>query len=151
METALDLHDCIIVQSEGSSGIGYVLGCMDAFLKHSRASRPHLLVVDETMDFFSTNGTPKFGSDIVLRSARAFRERGVAALYGSQRTHCIPGQLMSELTKCYLFRLDYESDAKRLQEMGAPKAFTPPTEDYIFNYWTKLARSKVWGPYNLDL
>jgi hypothetical protein len=141
----------LIAQGERSRDIPGLLACAARFLDTSKANRPQLLVVDETMDFFSANGQPRGGDDILTRVARGGRERGTGALYCSQRTRGIPAQLMEEMSRCYLFRLDYKADVKRLYEMGFPPGVTPPTETRAFKYWTKAAYEKVYGPYRLDL
>lgn len=141
----------VIAQDEHGGNIAMLVGCAREFLKSSRAGRPQLLVVDETMDFYSSNGAPRGGDDVLTRVARAGRERGTSGLFCSQRTKGIPGQLMEELTKCYLFRLDYRTDVKRLYEMGFPEGVRPPGKKRVFLYWTKAAYDDVWGPYSLDL
>jgi hypothetical protein len=141
----------VIAQAHSSAEIPQLVACAQAFFERSRGGKPRLLFVDETMDFFRSNGTPIGGTDTIVRSARAGRERGLACLFCSQRTRSIPAQLMEELTKLYLFRLDYRDDAKRLQEMGAPADMTPPEVEHVFRYWTKAAYGKVWGPYRLEL
>ena len=133
------------------AGIVRLLDVAATFLRGSSPNRPQLLVVDECMDFYSANGQPAGGNDVFVRTARAGRERGTAMLVCTQRTFGIPAQLMEELTKLYLFRLDYHADVKRLWEMGAPRSIEPPDEERVFLYWTKMAYRKVWGPYTLDL
>jgi hypothetical protein len=120
------------------------------FLSQARASRPQLLHVDETLDFFHSNGAPRGGDDVIARIARAGRERGCALLAGSQRTRGIPATLMSELSKLYRFRLDYVADAKRFGEMGAPD-MSNPTRPHVFLYWTKDDYARAWGPYRLNI
>lgn len=141
----------VIAQGAGSRDVPALLSCAHRFLDTSRANRPQLLVVDETMDFFSANGQPRGGDDVLVRVARAGRERGTGALYCSQRTKGIPAQLMEEQTRCYLFRLDYRADVKRLWEMGFPPGVMPPSVRHAFIYWTKADYERVWGPYRLDL
>src|SRR5579871_4962564 len=138
LRSAWELSDCetVIVQGRGRREIPRLVAAADLFLEDCRASQPHLLQVDETMDFFYPNGSPIGGNDAILQFARAGRERGGAALYCSQRTKGIPAQLMEELTRLYAFRLDYKADAKRFQEMGAPP-FPLPTEIHQFMYWYK--------------
>lgn len=141
----------VIAQGEGGRDVPSLIACARRFLDDSRANRPQLLFVDETMDFFSGNAQPRGGDDILIRVARAGRERGCAALYCSQRTAGIPAQLIEELTKLYLFRLDYGKDVKRLHEMGAPVTIAPPREERVFMYWTKKQYDRVYGPYRLNL
>jgi hypothetical protein len=140
-----------IAQGVKDRDIPALLACARRFLDTSRANRPQLLMVDETMDFFSPNGAPRGGDDVLVRVARAGRERGTSALYCTQRTRGIPAQLMEELSRCYLFRLDYKADVKRLWEMGFPPGVEPPTVRHSFVYWTKADYDRVYGPYKLDL
>lgn len=140
-----------IAQGQGARDVPALVACAGRFLDTSRANRPQLLVVDETMDFFSPNGQPRGGDDVLVRTARGGRERGTGGLYCTQRTRSIPGQLIEELTRCYLFRLDYRADVKRLWEMGFPPGVQPPTQRHTFKYWTKADYSRVWGPYKLEL
>jgi hypothetical protein len=144
-------HRVAIAQGQHSRDIPALLSCARRFLETSRANRPQLLVVDETMDYFSSNGAARGGDDVLVRVARAGRERGTGALYCSQRTRGIPAQLMEEMSRCYLFRLDYKADVKRLWEMGFPQGVEPPSVARAFKYWTKADYGRVWGPYQLDL
>ena len=140
----------VIVSGESQRDIPRLAYAAELFLKQARASRPQLLQVDETCDFFHTNGSPIGGNDSLIRVARAGRERGCGGLYGSQRTKGIPPTLMEEMTRLYCFRVDYKADIKRVQEMGAPP-FPMPTKKHQFMYWWKEDYDRVWGPYRLNL
>lgn len=140
----------VIAQGPAESDLPNMTGCIDGFLAQSRVSRPQLLVVDETLDFFNASGQSVRGTtDALKRVARAGRERGTAALYGSQRTKGLPVQLVSELSKLYLFRLDFVEDTSRLRDAGFPAGQWPPEHDHQFRYWTKKDRAVVYGPYQL--
>lgn len=142
--------DVVIAQGPAESDLPQMTACIDGFLADSRVSRPQLVVVDETLDFFNASGQSTRGTtDALKRVARAGRERGTAALYGSQRTKGLPVQLVSELSKLYLFRLDFVEDTTRLREAGFPAGVWPPEHDHQFRYWTKKDRGVVFGPYQL--
>lgn len=143
-------YQTVIAQIDDGRQIGKLVDFADTFVRASRRSRPQLLQVDETLDFYHSNGAPRGGSDAVLKAARAGRERGTACLFGSQRTKGLPSTLMAELSRLYCFRIDFKADAKRLQEMGAPP-FLPPTEEHVFKYWFKKDYHHVYGPYVLNL
>lgn len=140
----------VIVQCDDSREYPRLLAAAAAFIRSSRASRPQLLQVDETLDFFHANGQPKGGDDAIIRAARAGRERGTAALYGAQRTKGFNPTLMSELERLYCMRLDYAADLKRVQEMGCPP-FPNLTEKHLFRYWWKGDYRRVYGPYRLGV
>lgn len=133
--------DIAIAQVETQAMIPWLLAVIAEFFKDARASEPRLLYIDEGLDFFHTNGAPKGGSDAILRCSRAGRERGLASLVASQRPRGLPVQLISEVTKIYLFHLDFEGDMKYLGEAGYPwKDYPAPEEDHAFWYWDKKQR-----------
>jgi hypothetical protein len=142
----------LIAHANNSAEFVRLVATADAFYDHSRSSIPHLLVVDETIDFFRQNGSP-IGGDALIRAARAGRERGVAALYCAQRLRSFNSQIMEYLMKLYRFRTDSQADLKRLTEMGAPldMAVNGPRVQQVFDYWTKLDYDTVYGPYKLAL
>ena len=97
-----------------------------------------MVYVDEGLDFFHTNAVARGGSDAILRCARAGRERGLSLLFGTQRPKGIPVQIKSEMTKLYLFRLDYAKDVAELRDMGYPgDKYPAPTKDHLFRLWDK--------------
>jgi hypothetical protein len=151
MERAFAMAPNVIVQGESISDVPRLVACASAFLRSSRAGRPQLLQVDEVLDFYHPNGMARGGDDAITRAVRAGRERGTGCLICSQRTKGIPAPLMEELSRCYLFRLDYRADAKRLQEMGAPVTMVPPRRAFEFVYWTKAEYEQVYGPYKLSI
>ncbi len=143
--------------------------CVAHLYDHGRRGMPRLIVVDETIDFFHGNGMSR-GSGAIVDCARSGAEQDLAALYCSQRTRGINAQLMEHMSKLYAFALDAQEDAARYGEFGAPVAIVRrpgelprpmwvtddgtrplPTRPRVFDYWTKLDRSRVWGPYYLDL
>lgn len=125
------------------------------FFRQARASRPQLLMVDETLDFFTPTGMSLRGHpDSLLQVVRAGREKGCGALFCSQRAMGIPRQIISEMTRLYLFLLDVRSDVRFLPEMGCPEDIDCPDEPHDFYYWTKnppTERRNIWGPYRLSL
>jgi len=143
-------HRIAIVQTEGGEELARLCAVAEQFYRTARASVPRLLVVDEMLDFYTATGAPRAGtSNVLVRVARAGRERGLGALNCAQRLKGFPGQILETMSKCALFRLDYSTDVVRLRECGAPPTFLPPEDDHLFYYWTKLARARVYGPYRL--
>lgn len=115
---------------------------MEDFIKSARAGRPQLIYVDEGLDFFHRNAMAKGGSDAILRTARAGRERGISLLFASQRVKGIPIQIVSEMTKLYGFGLDVRDDQKRLEDFGYPyREYPLPLDDRIFRFWDKKHRN----------
>lgn len=148
---AFDLdYRTVIIQGESVHDIPRLTEAADLFLRSSRAGRPQLLQVDETMDYFFVNGSPRGGNDAIVRAARAGRERGTACLFCTQRTRNLPANLMSEMTRAYVFRMDYANDLKRLTEFGMP-VVPNLKQKWRFWYWYKEAYEDVFGPYQLAL
>jgi hypothetical protein len=154
MPMARDLgHRIWIFQDDREAARPLMLHAVERFFEGASGPRkPRLLVVDETLDFFLRNGYPVKGtnSDSLLRVARAGRERGVLAIFGSQRSVGIPPQLLVEATKVFLFRLDKESDIKVIIENGGmPEGIHSPERDHEFYYYDK--RRRFLGFYKLRL
>jgi len=141
----------VIAQCERQTERYRLVEAAERFYNDARHSRPQLLCVDETADFFHLNGSPIGGSDALVRVARSGRERGTAALYCSQRAKSIPSSIIEELTQLYLFVLDGRADLKRCVEMGAPEWIEPPANAYEFMLWSKRARQNVYGPFQVAL
>lgn len=153
---AMGARTAIVQRSDKETfkeAIPRMLEVIQAFFFQARASRPSLVQFDETMDWFNSNGSPRGGNDIVVQTARAGRERGLAGLYASQRTKGIPPTLMEEMNRLYLLRLDFKADVKRLPEMGAPVTEEDvPRVNHEFRYWYKTgAYDHLYGPYKLAL
>lgn len=142
-------HSTVIVQGEYGGEVPMQVACLGEFLRSSRHARPQLAHIDEALDFFHSNGAPKY-NDSIVRLARAGAERGTAVLYCSQRTKGFQPALLELMQVLYCFRLDFESDAARFQEFGAP-IFDPPEEDHEFLLWTKADRRHIYGPYRLTI
>lgn len=142
----------VVAQCERQAERPLLVACAEKFFNDARHSRPQMLCVDETADFFNLNGSPIGGSgDALVRTARAGRERGTAALYCSQRPKSIPGSIIEELTQLYLFSLDSRDALKRCIEMGAPEWIEPPEHNYEFMLWTKRDKRQVYGPFQVAL
>lgn len=142
----------VIAQAERSAEYPRLVQVAETFYRSARHSRPQLLCVDETADYFHQNGSPIGGTDALIRIARSGRERGTAALYCTQRAKSIPTSIIEELTQLYLFRLDARADLKRCVEMGAPEWIQPPKRKREFMFWAKdRDYDTVYGPYKVAL
>jgi hypothetical protein len=136
-------HRTVVAQCDDATEIPSVFDCIDTFFNQANAKRPQLLVVDELLDFYGPNGQPRRGTrkDGIARTIRAGREKGMGALILTQRPVGVPPQLASELTNCYLFRLDREDDVRTLEKNGAvPFGTVPPGKDHEFVFYDKVTR-----------
>lgn len=131
-----------ILQSDLLSDRPTMLIVLDEFFRDSRLSQPHLVVVDEVLDFFNRTGWVIKGadSDTILRVVRSGGEVGCAFLGNTQRPSGLPIQLVSELSKAYVFRLDYVPDVEKLYNMGLPMDAPMPSERHVFLFYDKIER-----------
>lgn len=125
------------IDGSQAANVRFQIQAAEAFFKSQRPKIPSLIYIDEGHDFFTPSATAIGGSDIVQRSVRAGREKGLATLIGMQRPKGLNPQVLTELNKCYLFRINYQDDIKRLYEMGWPKHEPPPGygEEHQFKLW----------------
>lgn len=118
------------------------------FYESYGAKSPRLLVVDELADFYEWRSL----GDIFQQIARAGRERDCAMICGSQRPRKIPVETMTEMTRMYLFELNYWEDIKHVAEFGLPPAIQIP-QGHAFYMWDRKLKysSPSHGYYELDL
>lgn len=124
----------VIIQNHELTQHDLIMWCvkmMERFFKSQKIKQPSLLVIDEGMDFFGATGNAKYG-DIIQRSVRAGREKGLASLICVQRPKTINMQIITEASALMLFHIKFLADMKRLQEMGIPPDFRPPYRKYHF-------------------
>jgi hypothetical protein len=133
----------VIVQRLSGSmadNVRFQVGFLEKFFSTQDVRRPSLVYLDEGMDFFTGSSSARGGSDIVQRCFRAGRERGLATLIGVQRPISINLQCLTETSWCALFRINFQSDVKRLYEMGWPHGTGPPTYEEVRRYGQGLFR-----------
>ncbi len=110
------------------------------FFEGYGARHPRLLVVDELADFFRF----KRLGDIFQRVARNGRERDCGLIAGSQRPRKVPLEVMTEMSRLYMFELQFDEDYDHIMQFGIPrmvrKTLRIPTghEFYMFDRKLKL-------------
>jgi DNA helicase HerA-like ATPase len=119
-----------IVQCERESDWSYASDVATTFYERYGATTPRLLVVDELADFF------KFRSlgDIFQRVSRNGRERDMAFIAGSQRPRKVPVEVMSEMMRLYMFKLDFTEDIKHIWQFGIPRGVMKPNGHSFYMY-----------------
>lgn len=147
----------IIVQTEHESERPRLAEAARAFYEGYGAKKPRLVIVDEVADFYESG---RAVASIIQQIARAGRERDVALIAGSQRPRKVPKELMTEMSRLYLFELQWvrgaNSDLRHIMEFGLPPeleltAYQPA--GHVFFMWDrKLKYSFPSGAYHqLDL
>jgi hypothetical protein len=129
-------HGIVIAQrldlsEEDPQLIRWQVAIIKKFLATQRHDIPSLLVIDEGMDFFGPTGNALY-SNVIQKCWRAGGEKGMSCLIGVQRPKTINLQMLTESNLLYLFHISFDSDLKRLQEMGLPSDVESPIEKFHF-------------------
>jgi hypothetical protein len=141
-----------IISAEAEEQWDYVADCAREFFDGYGAKYPRLLVVDELADFFQFR---KLGY-IFQRISRNGRERDCALIAGSQRPRKVPIEVMTEMSRLYMFELQFDEDFDHIMQFGVPRAvrrtLAQPSGHQFYLYDRKL---KLNHPshsyYELDL
>jgi hypothetical protein len=123
---------CVILQTDDSNDRPKLLEISSTWFETRKANADRLLIVDELLDFYHSNGICISRHNVPLRVNRAGGERGFGGLYGAQRPKGVPVQITEELSILYLFHLRFISDMKYLWENGVPTNIYPPDDLYAF-------------------
>lgn len=138
-----------IASTERELEWGWASEAARVFYEGYGSKHPRLLFVDELSDFFVNRSL----SDIFQRVARNGRERDCAFIAGSQRPRKIPVEIMSEMSRVYLFHIDYSEDVKNILRYGVPQDTIIPSMGHtFFMYDHELGDAPPSkGYYELDL
>lgn len=129
-----------IISAESEDEWDSVSAYARSFFEDYGARYPRLLVVDELADFFKYR---RLG-EIFQRVARNGRERDCGLIAGSQRPRKIPVEVMTEMSRLYMFELQFDEDLDHVLQFGIPrsirKTLRVPTghEFYMFDRHLKL-------------
>jgi hypothetical protein len=129
-----------IISAESEDQWDAVSSYARSFFEDYGARYPRLLVVDELADFFKYR---RLG-DIFQRVARNGRERDCGLIAGSQRPRKIPVEVMTEMSRLYMFELQFDEDLEHVMQFGIPRSIRKllriPTkhEFYMFDRHLKL-------------
>lgn len=143
----------IIAQTDKAYQYGWLNAMVMAHYEHANKKFWNLVSVDEMLAL-TQNRANALG---VKTIAICGRERGVFLLGCSQRPKWIPIEVMSEMSNCYLFNINFHDDVLRLADMGFPRFIAgpdgekrpllPPPFDHSFWMWDGrkrgLARLKL--------
>lgn len=145
LKEARKFGSIFIYQSTDEKGniiIGYEDGvdilAQDLFRLSNPKNAPTLIFFDEFYDVLN-GGLAAIASKPVLKTIRAGREKGMAVLMGAQRPRSIPVPALSEVTKFYVFRLEFVEDLKYMTKHGIP-AIGQPHDEHGFIFADKKRR-----------
>jgi hypothetical protein len=127
-----------IISAESEEEWDYVADCARVFFEGYGAFFPRLLVVDELADFFQFR---KLGY-IFQRISRNGRERDCGLIAGSQRPRKVPIEVMTEMSRLYMFELAFDEDYDHIMQFGIPrmlrKTLVQPSGYQFYMYDRKL-------------
>lgn len=107
-------------------------------LEHYRRSnkkRKVYIYLDEAYSLLKYN---RAVAEQVTMCVTAGGERGVGVMAATQRPRWIPVEMLSEITRFFVFRLDNGRDKANLRDNGLPPRFRFPVERYVFRYYNAL-------------
>lgn len=110
-----------IAQAERKEQRGFVAAAAQEFYDRFGTKRPRLMVFDEVADFYEK----RLQGDIIQLAARNGGEKDIALIGESQRTRKVPVELMSEMTRAYIFKLGFEEDEEHIRDFGIPDVQLP--------------------------
>lgn len=103
--------------------------------KRSNKKRKVYIYLDEAYSLLKYN---RAVAEQITMCVTAGGERGVGVMAATQRPRWIPVEMLSEMTRFYVFRLDNGRDKANLKDNGLPPGFRFPKERYIFRYYNAL-------------
>jgi len=127
-----------IAHSETESEWEYTSRVATEFYERYGSKHPRVLFVDELADFFKQRSL----GDIYQRIARNGRERDVALIAGSQRPRKVPVEVMTEMSRIYMFQLDFDEDLKHVYQFGIPRNVQKPN-GYVFYMYDRKLKDKL--------
>ena len=132
-----------IASTERETQWSWANQCATEFYEGYGAKVPRLILVDELGDFFKYQAL----ADIYQRISRNGRERNVAFLAGSQRPRKVPVEMLTEMGRLYMFRLDFAEDIKRVYSFGIPPWTQVPDGHAFYLYDKELRERKPSNSY----
>ena len=126
-----------IAQTDDTAQLPYLLRQAELFFDRADAKKPRVLYVDELADFFTKNGWPKMGSDIIERVYRAGGERGLGGWSAAQRPRGIPVTVADFSDEVAVFRMNNQADVAYLHQLGLPRQVQAPDTPHVFRLWRR--------------
>ncbi len=148
-QTPNDRGLCVIAQTDNMVDYPWLDQVMQWHYANGSRSIDNYTYVDELLAMFKTMRGGSTGAG-VFQTVLAGGERGHAFLGSTQRPRWIPIEVMSEMTKAYVFKTSFAEDTVRLREMGLPAGFRIPREMHQFTYYDKFTGDYGHMRLNLD-
>lgn len=96
--------------------------------------RPRFIIADEGMHFYRKNGysiIPK--KNLFQEVAQVGGELDTGMIFETQLLRGIDSMILDHLSRLYAYYLRDKRDIERLYEIGIPKPYDQPSDDYFFH------------------
>lgn len=125
----------VILQTDDKNDYWNIGARLKEQYRRSNKTRNVYIYIDEAYSLLKFNRTV---AEQVTLCVTAGGERGVGVMAATQRPRWIPVEMLSEITRYYVFRLDNGRDKANLRDNGLATGFRFPRERYVFRYYNTL-------------
>lgn len=125
----------IILQTDNKSDYPNIANRLMQQYRRSNKKRHVFIYIDEAYSLLKYS---RFVAEQVTLCVTAGGERGVGVMAATQRPRWIPVEMLSEITRYYVFRLDNNKDKVNLRDNGLPPGFRFPRQMHNFRYYNAL-------------
>ena len=125
----------VVLQTDDKSDYPNIAKRLMEQYRRSNKKRRVFIYIDEAYSLLKYS---RFVAEQVTLCVTAGGERGVGVLAATQRPRWIPVEMLSEITRYYIFRLDNGSDKKNLKDNGLPPGFRFPRTMHVFRYYNAI-------------
>lgn len=95
---------------------------------------PRFIIADEGMHFYRKNGySIETKQNLFMEIAQTGGELDTGMIFETQLLRSIDSMILDHLSRLYLYYLRDSRDIKRLFEIGVPKDYQQPEDDYFFH------------------
>lgn len=125
----------VILQTDDKSTYPIIANRLREQYRRSNKKRNVFIYIDEAYSLLKYS---RYVAEQVTLCVTAGGERGVGVLAATQRPRWIPVEMLSEITRYYVFRLDNGKDKINLRDNGLPPRFKFPRTFYVFRYFNTV-------------
>lgn len=125
----------IILQTDNKDDYPQIARRLQEHYRRSNKKRHVYIYIDEAYSLLKYS---RFVAEQVTLCVTAGGERGVGVMAATQRPRWIPVEMLSEITRYYVFRLDNNKDKVNLRDNGLPPGFRFPRTMHNFRYYNAI-------------
>lgn len=129
------LGSTIILQTDNKNDYPQIANRLMEQYRRSNKKRHVFIYIDEAYSLLKYS---RFVAEQVTLCVTAGGERGVGVMAATQRPRWIPVEMLSEITRYYVFRLDNNKDKVNLRDNGLPPGFRFPRQMHNFRYYNAI-------------